>query len=71
MTESKKERFIKECATFCKAVGLKTKKDIYDWLVADLTKEHKGSKWEIKMLAEDYTEGICLKLNIRQKGIRK
>ena len=48
-------------------------KQIYEWLVADLTETYNGRapKWRIESVAEDITESICLKLNIRQKGIRK
>ena len=57
---------------FCKTAGLKTQKEVYDWLVADLTETYKGRapKWRIESVAEDITESICLKLNIKQKGIR-
>lgn len=71
--DKKVQKFINQCADFCKAAGLKTQKEVYDWLVADLTDTYKGSapKWKIESVAEDITESICLKLNIHQKGIRK
>ena len=71
--EGKKvQKFINQCADFCKTAGLKTQKEVYDWLVADLTETYKGCtpKWRIESVAEDITESICLKLNIKQKGIR-
>jgi len=71
--ENKKvQKFINQCADFCKTVGLKTQKEVYNWLVADLTETYKGRapKWRIESVAEDITESICLKLNIKQKGIR-
>ena len=71
--DKKVQKFINQCAEFCKTAGLKTQKEVYDWLVADLTDTYKGRapKWKIESIAEDITESICLKLNIRQKGIRK
>ena len=71
--DTKVQKFINQCADFCKTADLKTQKEVYDWLVADLTETYKGRapKWRIESVAEDVTEGICLKLNIRQKGIRK
>ena len=66
------KKFVQQCADFCKTAGLKTQKEVYDWLVADLTETYKGRapKWRIESVAEDITESICLKLNIKQKGIR-
>ena len=71
--DKKVQKFINQCADFCKNAGLKTQKEVYDWLVADLTDTYKGRapKWKIESIAEDITESICLKLNIHQKGIRK
>ena len=71
--DKKVQKFINQCADFCKTAGLKTQKEVYDWLVSDLTEAYKGraSKWRIESVAEDITESICLKLNIHQKGIRK
>lgn len=72
-TEDKKyQKFVEQCADFCKKAGLKTQKAIYEWLVADLMESYKGKapKWKIESVAEDVTESICLKLNIAQKGIR-
>lgn len=70
--DKKVQKFINQCADFCKTAGLKTQKEVYDWLVADLTETYKGraSKCRIESVAEDITESICLKLNIHQKGIR-
>jgi hypothetical protein len=70
--EKKVKKFINQYADFCKAAGLKTQKEVYDWLVADLTETYNGRapKWRIESVAEDITESICLKLNIKQKGIR-
>lgn len=71
--DKKVQKFINQCAEFCKTAGLKTQKDVYDWLVADLTDTYNGRapKWKIESIAEDITESVCLKLNIRKKGIRK
>lgn len=71
--DKKVQKFINQCADFCKNAGLKTQKEVYDWLVTDLTETYKGlaPKWKIESVAEDITESICLKLNIHQKGIRK
>lgn len=71
--DKKIQKFINECANFCKKAGMKTQKQIYAWLVADLMETYKGRapKWRIESVAEDITESICLKLNIHQKGIRK
>lgn len=72
-TEDKKyQKFVEQCAKFCKTAGLKTQKAIYEWLNSDLQKDYKGRapKWKIASIAEDVTESICLKLNIPQKGIR-
>jgi hypothetical protein len=70
--DKKVQKFINQCADFCKTAGLKTQKDVYDWLVGDLTETYKGRapKWKIESVAEDITESVCLKLNIKQKGIR-
>ena len=70
--DKKVQKFINQYADFCKTAGLKTQKEVYDWLVADLTDTYKGRapKWKIESVAEDITKSICLKLNIRQKGIR-
>ena len=70
--DKKVQKFINQCADFCKTAGLKAQKEVYDWLVADLTETYKGRapKWRIESVAEDITESICLKLNIKQKGIR-
>ena len=63
--ENKKvQKFVNQCADFCKTAGMKSQKQIYDWLLADLME-----KWRIESVAEDITESICLKLNIPQKGI--
>lgn len=71
--DKKVQKYINECANFCKKAGLKTQKEVYNWLVADLTETYNGRapKWKIESVAEDITESICLKLNIHQKGIRK
>jgi len=70
--DKKVQKFINQCADFCKTAGLKTQKEVYDWLVADLTETYKGRapKWRIESVAEDITESIYLKLNIKQKRIR-
>lgn len=70
--DKKIQRYINQCADFCKTANMKSQKQIYDWLVADLTEAYKGRapKWRIESVAEDLTESICLKLNIHQKGIR-
>lgn len=59
-------KFIEQCVEFCKKANLKTKKDIFNWLNADLQKEYKGKapKWKIEWVAEDVTESICLKMRI-------
>ena len=69
--DKKFQKFINQCADFCKTADLKTQKEVYDWLVSDLTETYKGRapKWRIESVAEDITESICLKLNIKQKGI--
>ena len=71
--DKKVQKFINQCADFCKTARLKTQKEVYDWLVADLTDTYKGRapKWKIESVAEGITESICLKLNIHQKGIHK
>lgn len=68
--DKKVQKYINQCADFCKTAGLKSKKEVYDWLVTDLTETYKGraSKWRIESVAEDITESVCLKLNIKQKG---
>lgn len=71
--ENKKyEKFVEQCADFCKKANMRTQKEIYDWLNADLQEAYKGRapKWKIESVAEDVTESICLKLNIHQNGIR-
>lgn len=73
--DKKVYKFINQCADFCKTAGLKTQKEVYDWLMAGLTEAYKEAykgcapKWRIESVAEDITESICLKLNIPQKGI--
>ena len=72
-TENKKfQRFVEQCVKFCKSAGLTTQQSIYEWLNNDLQNDYKGRapKWKIESVAEDITESICLKLNIKQKGIR-
>ena len=66
--DKKVQKFINQCAEFCKTAGLKTQKEVYDWLVADLTDTYKGRapKWKIESIAEDITESICLKMRIRK-----
>ena len=70
--DKKVQSFIIQCAYFCKTAGMKTQKQVYEWLLADLMETYKGraTKWRIESVAEDITESICLKLNIKQKGIR-
>lgn len=70
--DNKVQKFINQCADFCKTAGLKTQKEVYDWLMADLTEAYKGCapKWRIESIAENITESVCMKLNIKQKGIR-
>ena len=71
--DKKVQKFINQCADFCKSANMKSQQQIYDWLLADLTETYKGRapKWKIESVAKDFTESICLKLNIHQKGIRK
>lgn len=71
--DKKVQKFVNQCADFCKTASMKSQKQIYDWLLADLMETYKGRapKWRIESVAEDITESICLKLNIHQKGIRK
>ena len=66
--DKKVQKFINQCADFSKTAGLKTQKEVYDWLVADLTETYKGRapKWKIESIAEDITESICLKMRIRK-----
>jgi len=70
--DKKVQKFINECANFCKKVGMKTQKQVYEWLLADLMETYKGKtpKWKLESVAEDITESICLKLNLRQTGVR-
>ena len=69
--DKKVQKYINECADFCKKAGMKTQKQIYEWLLADLMETYRAPKWRIESVAEDITESICLKLNIHQNGIRK
>jgi len=71
--DKKVQKYINECANFCKKAGMKTQDQIYEWLLADLMETHKGKvpKWKLELVAEDITESISLKLSIHQKGIRK
>ena len=71
--DKKVQKFIEQCAEFCKKANMKTQKQVYNWLLADLMEDYQGRapKWKIESVAEDITESICLKLNIHQKGIRK
>ena len=62
--DKKVQKFINQCADFCKTAGLKTQKEVYDWLVADLTETYSAPKWRIESVAEDITESICLKMRI-------
>jgi len=66
------QKYINQCADFCKKAGMKTQKEIYEWLLADLMEVYKGKvlKWTLEWIAEDFTESICLKLNIPQTGVR-
>ena len=70
--DKKVQKFINECANFCKKAGMKTQKQVYEWLLADLMETYKGKapKWKLESIAEDITESICLKLNIHQTGVR-
>lgn len=68
--DKKVQKFINECANFCKKAGMKTQKQIYEWLLADLMETYRAPKWSIESVAEDITESICLKLNIHQTGVR-
>ena len=68
--DKKVQKFINECANFCKKAGMKTQKQVYEWLLADLMETYRAPKWRIESVAEDITESVCLKLNIKQKGIR-
>jgi disulfide oxidoreductase YuzD len=72
--ENKKfQKFINQCAEFCKSTNMKSQKQIYEWLLADLNETYNGRapKWKIESVAEDITESICLILNIHQMGIHK
>lgn len=70
--DKKVQSFIIQCSYFCKNAGMKTQKQVYEWLLADLMETYKGKapKWKLEWIAEDLTESICLKLNIRQTGVR-
>lgn len=70
--DNKVQKFINQCAYFCKTAGLETQKQVYEWLLADLMETYKGKapKWKLEWVAEDITESICLKLNIPQTGVR-
>ena len=70
--DKKVQKFINQCVDFCKKAGMKTQKQVYEWLLADLMETYKGKapKWRIESVAEDLTESICLKLNIHQTGVR-
>ena len=70
--DKKVQKFINECANFCKKAGMKTQKQVYEWLLADLMETYNGKtqKWKLESVAEDITESICLKMNIHQTGVR-
>lgn len=70
--DKKVQKFINECADFCKKAGMKTQKQVYEWLLADLMETYNGKtqKWKLESVAEDITESICLKMNIHQTGVR-
>lgn len=62
------KKFVEQCADFCKTAGLKTKKQIYDWLAADLTETYKGRapKWKIESIAESLTQSVAYQMGIRR-----
>ena len=64
--DKKVQKYINECANFCKKAGMKTQKQVYEWLLADLTDTYKNraSKWKLEWIAEDLTESIYIKMNI-------
>lgn len=70
--DKKVQSFIIQCAYFCKNAGMKTQKQVYEWLLADLMETYNGKapKWKLEWIAEDITESICLKLNIHQTKVR-
>ena len=45
--DKKVQKFVNQCADFCKTAGMKSQKQIYDWLLADLMETYKGRapKW--------------------------
>ena len=57
--DKKVQKFVNQCADFCKTAGMKSQKQIYDWLLADLMETYKGRapKWRIESVAEDITKG--------------
>ena len=70
--ENKKvQKFVNQCADFCKTAGMKSQKQIYDWLLADLMETYRGRahKGRIESGAEDITGSICVNLNRPQKWI--
>ena len=66
--DRKFQKFIKQCAEFCKAANMKSQQQIYEWLLADLmdTYKERAPKWKIESIAEDFTESICVELRIEQ-----
>ena len=60
------QKFINQCCDFCKKANLNTQKDIYNWLKGELMDSYRGraTKHKIEMVAEDFTESICLTLKI-------
>jgi hypothetical protein len=61
------KKFVEQCADFCKTAGLKTKKQIYDWLAADLTETYKTlPQWKIESIAENLTQSVAYQMGIRR-----
>ncbi len=66
------QKFINKCVNVCKKAGMKTQKQVYEWLLAELMESYKDEapKWKLEWIAEDFTESICIKMNIPQTGVR-
>ena len=66
--ESRKaQRFIDECAAFCKKAEMKNKQQVYDWLLADLIDSYKNvAKWRLESIADEFIGDICSRMGIRK-----
>ena len=65
MDDEKFNKFIEECASFCRKCGFKTKQELKSFIVKDILSGKDEKNWKVASIKDRMLEALCKRLGIK------